>query len=500
MARAEEGELVGGRYRLLRGAGQRWRARDEINGEQVSLERVRVRSAQDASDRVARFEQDRGEHAQHRTVALRKAPNLVFADHLLADEDVVWSVSRLVEGRTLAEDIATYGPAAATTVEPIARDLLRALSAAHSEGITHGSLSPAAVRLTGTGEALLTGFDVPVDDSSYHPPEGRDPSPAGDVHALGSTLLHALEGRSPGHSGTPAHGGELGQLIARMRAADPAQRPSADEAWGLVEAPADRVVAPRPESEVPADQAPYRLFPVVGVVVAIGLLLLVTVGLIQLEDSGTSSYDSDGVSTSDSTSSDESSEDGDESYYWDSDESDYWDESGTTTTTTSDSTEEAFDDVQEGSCLPIYQSGDGEWNTSVPPDPVPCDHDTAGVFLVISTTLDSTDCRSESEDHVPWSYTGDSGDTTTLCLDRVWVPRYCVLAELTGDDGVRIGTSTAVDCDETELPSDYNTVLVVDSVKTDPTAPCARSSSDTARYYSLTADEGSSLVCFTFPS
>ncbi|MDI2032299.1 hypothetical protein QFW96_27015 [Saccharopolyspora sp. TS4A08] len=491
MAQPQEGDLVGGRYRLLRASGARWRARDEDSGEQVSLERTRVSSAQDAADRVAAFDRRRTEHARRRAAAQRSSANLVLADELVADQDVLWSVTRLVEGRTLEEDVAAYGPVPETTATPIAEDLLRALAVAHREGIAHGGVSPQVVRLTGSGEAVLTGFDTPLGDPAYRAPEHDEEAPtaAGDVHALGTTLQHALTGRQPGQA-DDAPAGELGRLIARMRGADPARRPSAAEALRLLQAPAAEPPATIAE---PTETTPYRVLPVVGVLVAIGLLLVSIIGISQVDTSDDSTSDSDEASTT------TSSYDSTSSYDWDESDSYEYDSTETTTSTT-DSTEEAFEDVEEGSCLPVYQDGEGEWNTSTPPDAVPCNDKTAGVFKVISTSLDSSECTSGSSDYVPWSYTGDSGYTTTLCLDRVWVPRYCVLAETTPDGGVQIGTTTAVDCDETELPGHYNTVLVVSSVKNDPNASCASSSSDTTRYFSLPADEGASLVCLTFPA
>ncbi|QIZ35948.1 hypothetical protein [Saccharopolyspora sp. ASAGF58] len=497
---AESGELIGGRYRLVLGSGHRWRARDEDSGTDVSLEWTRLPSAQEAAEYATRFDRERTERERRQTAALRACPNLVFVDDVVAADDVLWSATRLVEGRTLAEDVSTYGPLATETVRPVATDLLKALAAAHGAGITHGALSPATVRLAGDGEALLTGFGAPADEQAYRAPERNHEQQAlapGDLFSLGTTLHFALKGAPPSSPGFAAgDAGELGPLIARLRATDPAQRPTAPEALALLEPPAAPVtqVTPPQPSQAPDDPSPFRMAAVVGAVLAIGVLLALIIGVGQQESSTGSSAESS-TETTDTTT--KSTYTRDKTTDTDEDETSYPEEP----TRTADPTEEAFQAVPKGSCLPIYQTGNGNrWNRSVPPDTVPCNSDYAGVFKVISTTLSRDQCYSASSDYVPWSYTGSSGETATLCLDRVWVPRYCILAEKDDSDRMSIGTNTAVDCYATSIPSSYNTILVVSSVEENPSTSCSQSSSDPNTYWSMLADEGSSRVCFTYPT
>lgn len=455
---SEQGELVGRRYRLIQKTGDHWRAVDENSDDQVLLSWERLPSSQDVADRLALFVQQHDERTRRQAAALRTCPNLAFVDDLVAAGDGVWSVTRHVEGRTLAEDIAHHGPAPAETLRPAARDLLRALSAAHAEGMTHGGIAPEVVRLEANGTAVLTGFDAI-----------QDPDQAGeadDVRSLGAVLFYALEGRMPGESETPT--GELGPLIAAMRAEDPDERISAGEALALLGEAEN--AAPHTENDLTS----HRVLPVVGAILAIGILLLLVVGLSEQESTDYEESDSDSVSTTDSDEySDEYSEESSDEY------------SEEISTTTSDSTAEAFEGVVEGSCLPIYQDGNEEWNTSTPPDPVPCNSKTAGVFKVISTSESSSECTIRSTDYVPWSY-----EDTTLCLDRVWIPDFCVLAETTSE-GTDVGETTAVDCTAPEITGRYNTVLVVSSVRDDPSDNCAPG--DT---WVLKADEGESHICF----
>lgn len=166
-----------------------------------------------------------------------------------------------------------------------------------------------------------------------------------------------------------------------------------------------------------------------------------------------------------------------------------------------DSTEEAFQAVGEGSCLPVYRDG-ADWNVSVPPSPVSCGSDRAGLFQVTRTLTDSTACPT-GVGRDSWSHHSTvTGTTTTLCLNRVWVKNYCVLAEGSANDVSSIGSTTAVDCDATRVPVPYNQVLVIAGVYQVPasgadTSNCPTGPGDNRRYWSLYADSGETLVCFT---
>ncbi|RKT89211.1 Protein kinase domain-containing protein [Saccharopolyspora antimicrobica] len=484
---AEPGDLVGGRYRLVLGSGHRWRARAEDSGAEVSLEWARLSSADEAAEHAARFERERTEREQLQAAALRACPDLVFVDDVIADADVLWSVTRLVEGRTLTEDVSAYGPMETETARTIARDLLKALAAAHEAGIVHGALSPATVRLTGDGKALLTGFGTSDDEQAYRAPE-RDHERHGDLFALGATLHFALTGAPPVLPGSAAGDiGELRSLISRLLAEDPRQRPTAVEALALLEpppAPAQHIAPPAPS---PAPPKPYSVAPVVGLVLVVGVLIAVIIGLGQSE----SSSDADSDSSAESTYSEEETTSYDETSEYETSEEET--SEAEETTPEYDPTEEAFDEVEAGQCLPIYRDTDGEWSASMPPGPVACNDRRAGVFLVVSTTMSADDCQSTSDDYTSWSYTGSSG-TTTLCLDRVWVPRYCIPVTFNSDDTFYYGKDYAVECDGSDLPEGYDSTLLVVSVR-DASESCPYSPG-----WSFIADEGSSRVCLARPA
>ncbi|EHR63105.1 hypothetical protein [Saccharomonospora cyanea] len=171
------------------------------------------------------------------------------------------------------------------------------------------------------------------------------------------------------------------------------------------------------------------------------------------------------------------------------------------TTSTPDPTEEAFQAVSVGSCLPVHMTGHGsEWSHSMPPDPVSCSSSYGGLVQVTGVVGSSAECGTGTG-HTSWSYYGDSGETT-LCLERVWVPRYCILAEGDGNGGVSsLGTFTAVDCDADRIPQEYDYVLVVSAVYQAPANAnadhCRQSAYDSRQYWSLLVNEDATLVCFT---
>ncbi|GAA3627194.1 hypothetical protein ACG5V6_03735 [Streptomyces chitinivorans] len=165
-----------------------------------------------------------------------------------------------------------------------------------------------------------------------------------------------------------------------------------------------------------------------------------------------------------------------------------------------DPTQEAFRAVVRGTCLPVYRDGD-DWNTSVPPDAVSCRSERAGLFEVTRTVTGGASCPTGTG-RDRWSHHSSvTGETTTLCLNRVWVKDYCVLAEQSGDTITSVGASTAVDCSATEVPVPYNQVLVVAAVYRAPAGAgashCRTGAHDNRRYWSLLADGGATLVCFT---
>jgi hypothetical protein len=142
---------------------------------------------------------------------------------------------RQVRGRSLHDVLHDPGtgiaqqaviPLDPSRVALIARAILTALAA----GAVHGYINPHTILLTDDGTALLVGDRV-----------APGATPANDIFALGMALFEAVEGYAPHPAeALPAmnNAGALGPLIQALTQQDPAQRPDAVAALGLLTASA----------------------------------------------------------------------------------------------------------------------------------------------------------------------------------------------------------------------------------------------------------------------
>lgn len=141
--------------------------------------------------------------------------------------------------------VADIGPMPATLAANYAWQVALALQAAHARGLTHGGVRPEVLFV-----GPLTLLATPRPDGSPRfrptptatvklfelglvPRSGGEPTPAGDVAALGATLHYLLTGREPTAGGPtlaaqrPDLPAELTELVREMTAADPDVRPTA---------------------------------------------------------------------------------------------------------------------------------------------------------------------------------------------------------------------------------------------------------------------------------
>lgn len=256
----DTGQLIAGRYRLQEpvGAGGNaviWRALDEKLNRVVALKRAlagdpaRIRRLRREAEILARLNQ----------------PNVVTLLDVEPDGDGCWLIMEYVELRSLAEQ-GTLPPLRAAH---IGAQIARALQAVHAAGIVHRDVKPGNVLVSDEDHAKLSDFgssdvaeaDVTVSDSTLIPgtpgylaPEvadGESPTTASDVFSLGATLFAAIEGVSPyGPSDNPMalvrraaarsvapprHAGPLTPVLSALMTADPARRPTAEQARQLLE-------------------------------------------------------------------------------------------------------------------------------------------------------------------------------------------------------------------------------------------------------------------------
>ena len=196
---------------------------------------------------------------QDRLARLRSVSSILLVD----------AIEELPDGRTglrmefcpqsLAELVAA-GPLPISEVVALATTLAGVLADSHAVGIVHGGVTPANVLQRAAGQLVLSDFGLGLrqrfprdaaDDAAYTAPEvlrDSEPAEAADVYGLGTVLHLALTGRSPfaarpgeapgdvvlrvllepapDVSGSDVPPG-LTDLLARMLAKDPAERPEA---------------------------------------------------------------------------------------------------------------------------------------------------------------------------------------------------------------------------------------------------------------------------------
>ncbi|TDO35624.1 serine/threonine-protein kinase [Kribbella sp. VKM Ac-2527] len=261
------GELLAGRYRKVEllgrgGAGEVWRAEDEVLARPVALKLLR-RLDGDPMDEVERF------RIEAQAAARLTHPNVVATYDVGTTDDQVFLVMELVTGKDLAQLLKTNGLPAAKVIADVAVQGARALDAAHAAGIVHRDVKPGNLLLATDGTLKITDFGlahtgglngatgpVLLGTAAYISPEqvrGGQATPASDWYSFGCVLYELLEGVPPfvGDSAdavlrqhletTPipvrrddASDG-LAELVMRLLAKDPAERPSsAADVTGLL--------------------------------------------------------------------------------------------------------------------------------------------------------------------------------------------------------------------------------------------------------------------------
>ncbi|MFI8873310.1 serine/threonine-protein kinase [Streptomyces sp. NPDC055243] len=287
---AEHGQLIGGRYRLVRtlgagGMGRVWEAHDVQLRTDVAIKEVFLPPVMSPADRADRLE--RAIREARNAARLRDHPGIVTVHDVVIVDGVPWIVMELVTGATLQERLRA-GRLTVDAVEEVATAVLRALEAAHRAGIVHRDIKPANVMVTADRRVLLTDFGVAFNEADvgltvtgvvigsapYLSPErarGHKGNAASDLFSLGATLYEAVEGVSPFRRETvvgsqyavvhePAPplrcAGRLAPLILGLLEKNPDGRPTASEALELLTSR-----APKPTPTLPPTPKPPPSLP-----------------------------------------------------------------------------------------------------------------------------------------------------------------------------------------------------------------------------------------------
>jgi serine/threonine-protein kinase len=172
---------------------------------------VKVLSQSLANDERFRLRFDR--EARH--IASLLHPNIVVVYDSGADDDHLFMVMELVQGRSLRALLPSAAPLSTTFTLTLAADILAGLEHAHAAGIIHRDIKPGNILVTdsdvckladfgisvGTAETLnLTDSGAVLGTVTYASPEqiSGDPlSPASDLYSMGCVLYECIAGRPP---------------------------------------------------------------------------------------------------------------------------------------------------------------------------------------------------------------------------------------------------------------------------------------------------------------
>ncbi|MFZ3492431.1 bifunctional serine/threonine-protein kinase/ABC transporter substrate-binding protein [Streptomyces sp. 5.8] len=265
----QKSELIAGRYQLVEaigqgGMGRVWRGVDQqLFGREVAIKEILFPAGLDDGDRATLLRRFTGEA---RAAVTLSHPGIITIHDVVEHHGAPVIVMEFIRGESLAAAIRRQGRLPVQRVAEIGAALLGALTEAHGARIIHRDIKPDNVLLT-KDRVVLTDFGIAhladattklsrsgtvIGTPHYMPPEqleGKRPTPANDLWALGATLYHAIEGRPPFEADglhalavavftrphrPPTHAGPLAPVLDALLTKDPAQRIGAAEAAELL--------------------------------------------------------------------------------------------------------------------------------------------------------------------------------------------------------------------------------------------------------------------------
>lgn len=239
--------------------GEVFRATDEQLGRLVAVKLLLPSQDPDAGERF---------HREAQAAAKLSDPHVVSVYDFGRHGDGFFLVMELVEGRTVAEELAQRGPLPKDRAIDIIEQAAAGLAAAHRVDVVHRDVKPRNLLLTADGLVKVADFGIahlPADEATtltatgqiigsahYLAPErasGGRAVKASDVYSLGCVLYQLVTGQPPFVADHPTAilyqhvdaapappsllrpelGGPFEDMLLRMLAKDAADRPSAAE-------------------------------------------------------------------------------------------------------------------------------------------------------------------------------------------------------------------------------------------------------------------------------
>ena len=258
------GSTLAGRYRIKRfvaagGMGEVYEADDQLLGDPVAIKLMRADLIRKPGAQ-ARFADE-----------IRLARRITHANvcrvfDVGTDGERVFYTMELHNGPTLKTHLAEHGQLSIGEIQPIVRQLLAGIAAAHAADVIHADLKPSNVLLGANGRVVVTDFglalpccatlgctcEMPhlIGTPAYMAPEqvtGGTVLEGTDLFSFGVIVFELLTGDLPWHG---ANALELAH--ARLKGDPPsmrARRPEIDAAWDNVVRDCLQVdIAKRPKS------------------------------------------------------------------------------------------------------------------------------------------------------------------------------------------------------------------------------------------------------------
>src|SRR5215211_3377458 len=184
-----------------------WKGRDRVLNRTVAIKTLLPQFARDGNF-VDRFRRE----AQ--AAARLNHPGIVSVFDS-GDGDEPYIVMQFIEGRTLADFLASGKKLEPMDAAKIAEDIAEALAAAHAHGVIHRDIKPANVMVTREGQVAVMDFGIArliagpetapqtsavLGTASYLSPEQAQGQPVDartDIYSLGVVLYEMLTGRPP---------------------------------------------------------------------------------------------------------------------------------------------------------------------------------------------------------------------------------------------------------------------------------------------------------------